>query len=74
MVLNNKNLGFARGMNQGLEVTRGRYVVFCNNDTILPAGWAGRLLQTARCHPNAAIVVPAVTQRPQSGERPHRAR
>ena len=61
VVLNDTNLGFARGMNQGLAIARGRYVAFCNNDTILPAGWATRLLQTAQCHPNAAIVVPAVT-------------
>jgi GT2 family glycosyltransferase len=61
VVLNDTNLGFARGMNQGLELARGRYVVFCNNDTILPPGWATHLLQTAQCNPNAAIVVPAVT-------------
>jgi glycosyltransferase involved in cell wall biosynthesis/GT2 family glycosyltransferase len=60
-VLNDSNLGFARGMNQGLSVARGRYVAFCNNDTVVPPGWAGQLLQTARCHPNAAIVVPAVS-------------
>jgi GT2 family glycosyltransferase len=61
VVLNETNLGFARGMNQGLSAARGRYVAFCNNDTVLPPGWAGHLLQTARCHPNAAIVVPAVS-------------
>ena len=61
VVLNPSNLGFSHGMNQGLEVARGRYVAFCNNDTVLPAGWASRLVETARAHPNAAIVVPAVT-------------
>jgi GT2 family glycosyltransferase len=61
VVLNDTNLGFARGMNQGLAAARGRYIAFCNNDTILPADWASSLVQTARSHPNAAIVVPAVT-------------
>ena len=61
MVLNTTNLGFARGMNQGLAQARGRYVAFCNNDTELPPLWARRLVETARAHPNAAIVVPAVT-------------
>ena len=61
VVLNDTNLGFAGGMNQALGAARGRYVAFCNNDTILPADWASSLLQTARSHPNAAIVVPAVT-------------
>jgi GT2 family glycosyltransferase len=61
VVLNTTNLGFARGMNQGLAQARGRYVAFCNNDTELPPLWARRLIETARAHPNAAIVVPAVT-------------
>jgi GT2 family glycosyltransferase len=61
-VMNDSNLGFARGMNQGLAVARGRYVAFCNNDAVLPPDWAGQLLQSARCHPNAAVVVPAVTE------------
>ncbi len=61
VVLNDTNLGFARGMNQGLAAARGTYVAFCNNDTTVPAGWAAHLVQSARCHPNAAVVVPAVT-------------
>ncbi len=61
VVLNPTNLGFARGMNQGLAQSRGRYVAFCNNDTELPPHWARRLVETARAHPNAVIVVPAVT-------------
>jgi glycosyltransferase involved in cell wall biosynthesis/GT2 family glycosyltransferase len=60
-VMNATNLGFARGMNQGLEVARGSYVAFCNNDTILPPGWASKLIETAEANPRAAIVVPALT-------------
>jgi GT2 family glycosyltransferase len=60
-ILNEHNLGFARGMNQGLEAARGKYVAFCNNDTILPKEWASALLETAEAHPHAAIVVPALT-------------
>ena len=61
VVLNATNLGFARGMNQGLAMARGRYVAFCNNDTVMPSGWAETLVETARLHPDAAVVVPAVT-------------
>jgi GT2 family glycosyltransferase len=61
-VLNPENLGFARGMNQGLAVAQGRYVAFCNNDTRMPEGWAERLLETAEQYPNAGIIVPAVTE------------
>jgi GT2 family glycosyltransferase len=60
-VLNEQNLGFARGMNQGLAAARGKYVAFCNNDTILPELWASMLLATARRHERAGIVVPALT-------------
>ena len=60
-VLNDRNLGFAPGMNQGLAVASGRYVAFCNNDTVLPPGWASRLVETADSHPRAGIVVPALT-------------
>jgi GT2 family glycosyltransferase len=61
VVLNDTNLGFAVGMNQGLEVSTGEWIAFCNNDTVMPPGWASTLLETARQHPNAGIVVPAIT-------------
>ena len=60
-VLNETNFGFARGMNQGTAVARGSWIAFCNNDTVLPADWAGRLLETAAQYPNAGIIVPALT-------------
>jgi GT2 family glycosyltransferase len=60
-IMNQVNLGFARGMNQGLYAARGEFVAFCNNDTVVPEGWAGKLLETAASHPDAAIVVPALT-------------
>jgi GT2 family glycosyltransferase len=61
VVLNESNLGFAMGMNQGLERASGRYVAFCNNDVRLPASWASRLVETAVGNPAAGIVVPALT-------------
>ncbi|HTL86327.1 MAG TPA: glycosyltransferase family 2 protein [Acidimicrobiia bacterium] len=60
-VLNAENLGFARGMNQGLEAARGELIAFCNNDIVVPPDWAARLIETMRSHPNAGIVVPAIT-------------
>jgi GT2 family glycosyltransferase len=61
VVMNATNLGFSRGMNQGLDAARGDYVAFCNNDTVLPPQWAERLVETAQAHPDAGIVVPALT-------------
>lgn len=60
-VCNERNLGFAAGMNQGLDVARGEYVAFVNNDTVLPSRWASSLLEVFRDRPEAGIVVPAVT-------------
>ena len=60
-VLHPTNTGFAHGMNSGLEVARGRVVAFCNNDTVLPEGWASRLLATLDAADRPGIVVPAVT-------------
>lgn len=60
-VLNPDNHGFARGMNEGLAASKGRFVAFCNNDTVLPPHWASRLIETAQAHPSAGIVVPALT-------------
>ncbi len=48
-------------MNQGLGAAHGKYIAFCNNDTVLPERWASTLLETAEAHPAAGIVVPALT-------------
>jgi len=60
-ILNDHNRGFAAGMNQGLTAAQGDAVVFLNNDTEVPEGWLGRLLATLESHPEAGIVVPALT-------------
>lgn len=48
VVLRNEvNRGFAAGCNQGLAVARGEYLVFLNNDTVVPAGWLDGLVACA---------------------------
>jgi GT2 family glycosyltransferase len=61
VVLNPTNRGFACGMNQGLAQARGRYVAFCNNDTVLPEAWASTLVSVLDERPGVGIVAPAVT-------------
>lgn len=61
-VLNETNLGFARGMNCGLEPATGDTVVFVNNDTVFPPGWGESVLDTFATIATAAIVAPAVTK------------
>jgi GT2 family glycosyltransferase len=58
---NESNLGFAAGMNQGLEVAQGDYVAFVNNDTVFPDSWASLLIETISAQPEPGIVLPAVT-------------
>jgi GT2 family glycosyltransferase len=38
-VFNDANAGFARALNQGIAVARGRVLVLLNNDTVVAPGW-----------------------------------
>ena len=58
VVLNRKNLGFAKGCNQGLARADGDYVMFLNNDTIVTEGWLGRMQWWIELEPNIGIVGP----------------
>lgn len=61
-VVNAENLGFAKGMNEGLARAGGASVAFVNNDTLFPELWASRLVETLTSNPMAGIVLPAVTK------------
>ena len=57
--LNDSNLGCSTGRNQGLEMARGDYCVFMDNDCAAPdPGWAVRLIAALHREPGAAIVGP----------------
>lgn len=53
---NEKNLGFAAGVNQALPRATGDYVVLLNNDTVLTPGWLEGLLGVAQHVPLAGMV------------------
>jgi GT2 family glycosyltransferase len=55
---NATNVGFARANNQAARLSRGRYLFFLNNDTLIPAGALRRLVEYAETHPEAGIVGP----------------
>jgi GT2 family glycosyltransferase len=70
-LFNDRNLGFAPAINQGLAATSGDVLVLLNNDTIVPPGWLTRLVHhlddpaiglvgplTNRCGNEAQIEVP----------------
>ncbi|MFB3879884.1 MAG: glycosyltransferase [Armatimonadota bacterium] len=60
-ILNEENVGFARGMNQGAKAAKGEFLVFINNDAEVPAGWLDRLLEATGLADRVGIVAPAVT-------------
>jgi GT2 family glycosyltransferase len=55
---NATNVGFARANNQAAELSRGRFLFFLNNDTIVPAGTLRRLIDYCEAHPAVGMVGP----------------
>jgi len=56
IVRNEKNLGFAKGCNQGARVARGKYLVFLNNDTVPQPHWLNPLVDEVEKHPEVGAV------------------
>jgi GT2 family glycosyltransferase len=55
---NATNAGFARANNQAALRARGRYLLFLNNDTLVPYGALRRLVDYADAHPEVGMVGP----------------
>jgi len=58
LVLNEDNLGFSGGNNLGLAISRGRYVVLLNNDTVVTDGWVSRMVEVVEREPGVGLVGP----------------
>ena len=58
VISNLNNRGFSAGNNQALSIAHGEYIVFLNNDTILPAGWLGRMISVTDREPETRLVGP----------------
>ncbi|MBU1122853.1 MAG: glycosyltransferase family 2 protein [Candidatus Omnitrophota bacterium] len=44
VILNDDNVGFVRGMNQGIALSRAPFVCLSNNDLIFTRGWLGQII------------------------------
>ena len=53
---NATNLGFAKGNNVGASLSRGRHLLFLNNDTLVRPGWMSEMLRVMRSDPAMGIV------------------
>jgi GT2 family glycosyltransferase/SAM-dependent methyltransferase/glycosyltransferase involved in cell wall biosynthesis len=50
------NRGFVGAVNAGLTVSRGRYIVLLNNDTVVQPGWLDALVETAAASGDIGLV------------------
>ena len=58
VVHNDRNLGFAAGVNQGIREATGDFILLLNNDVIVTPGWLGGLLTYARRSARIGLVGP----------------
>lgn len=56
LLRNPANLGFVAACNQGAKLSRGKYLVFLNNDTMPRPGWLRALVDAADADPSAGAV------------------
>jgi GT2 family glycosyltransferase len=58
LLRNADNVGFARANNRAARLASGRYLLFLNNDTVVPPGAIRRLVEYADAHPEAGMIGP----------------
>lgn len=55
---NDKNNGFAKGCNQGIQTAAGDYILLLNNDTAVAPGWLGNMINCLESNKSIGIVGP----------------
>jgi hypothetical protein len=56
LIENSKNRGFAAANNQGIDISKGRYVLLLNSDTVVLDNAIAKTAAFADSHPEAAVV------------------
>ena len=67
LLANAENVGFARAVNRALALTRGRYALLLDPDTVVPPSALTRLVKAADRSPEAGLAGPALHD-PATGE------
>lgn len=58
VIQNERNEGFSRGMNAGIQASRAPFVCLLNNDTVPAPGWLARMIEVADQHEDIGILNP----------------
>ncbi|MBI5416532.1 glycosyltransferase [Candidatus Poribacteria bacterium] len=58
LIDNGKNLGFARGSNQGITASSGEYILLLNNDVVVTENWLSGMLECLNRAPDIGFVGP----------------
>ena len=59
LLRNERNEGYARGMNRGLRESSARWVCLLNNDIVVTAGWLREMISVMENEPRLGILNPA---------------
>ncbi len=58
IIRNKENLGFIRGVNQGIRASNAPWICLLNNDTIVSPGWLTELLRVGQGNPSIGLINP----------------
>lgn len=56
LIRNKENVGFAKAVNQGIKIARGKYILLLNSDTKVKKGSIEKLVEFGKNHPEAGAV------------------
>lgn len=58
VILNDRNLGFAKANNQGIRIAKGDYILLLNSDTVVKKGSLKKLVGFAKENNDSSLVAP----------------
>ena len=58
VIFNKENVGFVRGMNQGIEISDAPYTCLANNDLIFTNGWLNEIIEVFGEYKNLGVINP----------------